>query len=240
MAIWDLIADHESGTIVSERRQMTARRIMLCDNYRGALAESPQIGDSYPGWDKLTVARINVQGWGEPLNNEDGAPDYEFGRVTVEYSYPNLVTDGEAFSTSQPNVLCLEVGQGRNWSDGSPVGSTSPIVVSFYLRDLCFQTLKDQAPAVDGYSNSINASPWMDPVTKIVYPIGTVLFCGVSHTLKFDAQRNAFLYAIDWKFTVNSNGWGMFWHIPTDGSQGFWDTVDPVVYPSIDFSLLGM
>lgn len=236
MAIWDLVAEHESGTRVSERRQSSARRVMLCDNYRKAEQEAPRIGDPYPANSRLTVARVTVQGYGKPTG--DGSqPDYEFARVTVEYAYPNLVADGTPLSSSQCSVQMLDVGKGRRWiSDDKVIDSDCSITLPFYIREITFHTLKTIPPMVDCYLGSINASPWVDPVSGDVYPEGTVQFAGFSHTPQFDAQIDGLLSNIEWKFLVNPIGWNNYWR----GDTGNWDKLSEPVQPAIDFMLLGI
>jgi hypothetical protein len=236
MAIWDLVAEHESGTRVLERRQSMARRIMLCDDYLHAEEESPKIGDPYPTNSKLTVARVTVQGYGKPIG--DGSqPNYELAKVTVEYAYPNLVADGTPLSSSQCSVQALAVGQGRTWaSDNSPVGSESSIILPFYIREITFHTLKTIPPVVDCYLGNINASAWTDPVTGDTYPAETVQFAGISHTPQFDALIDGFCSNIEWKFLINPMGWNSYWR----GDTGTWDQLSEPVQSAIDFMLLGI
>lgn len=242
MALTEVTSADEGGERsdgwVTTREERTRRRLFLSDDWAGAEAEAPQLGDAHPTVTNLWVKRIQGIPWGAATDESPAA--YAKCLVIVEYSSNVLSNDGEVVLEDDDATEVLEVGGGRTWvSDGAYCNQPINKLIPGSTIRLTRGYLHKPDAEIAECRGHVNDANWKPKGATITYPPGTALLLSASSRSQRDISLSSgYRYIVTYQFAINLEGHNLVPRVDEPGTPVFLDEVSPPIYESADFSQL--
>jgi hypothetical protein len=209
------LGEPEGAELEENLQGESARRVFLC-HYATWEDEVPQIGEPFPGRDKLHCAARNAAFSG-PADGE-GNP-YSYAQITCTYATFEYL-EGDLIWSFQGGTECLETGVGKWWKYAKT--PCDQIINVSYTLIHCRATrlmASDPVPLALQQINKINGKIWQPTPASPRFSAGTLLFQGPEveqykdYNRSRSLGRSVWFYRTTWCFLFRPYGHNWAWRL---------------------------